>query len=65
MSEEIKKEVQEAELDLEELDEVSGGEGTEVTEWTCPTCGKKLTGPFLKAQVLAHTQQHSGPYIRK
>ncbi len=65
MREEIKKEVQAAELNLEELDKVSGGEGTEVTEWTCPRCGKKITGPFLKVQVLAHQQQHSEPYIRK
>lgn len=65
MSEEIKKEAQDVELNPEELDKVSGGEGTEVTEWICPRCGKKLTGPFLKVQVLAHQQQHSEPYISK
>ena len=58
MNNEIEKEVQDAKLNLEELENVSGGADT-LTEWTCPKCGKKLTGAFLKIQIISHQQGHT------
>ena len=54
MSEEIKKEAQDTELDLDKLEQVSGGSTGANDMKTCPVCG----GSVAAADFVNHIRSH-------
>ena len=58
MSEEIKKEMQDAELNPEKLDKVAGGI-EELGDYVCPNCGRSF---WFEFELRDHFCQTMGPY---
>jgi len=59
MSEEIKKEAQDVELNQEELDKVAGGIEELGEIYKCPNCGREF---WFKDELRNHFCQTIGPY---
>ena len=70
MSEELKKEAQDAELSLEDLTKIAGGTNSNTVDWgdpsklpyTCPLCNATLT---TREEVVGHLTAHVSDVLQK
>lgn len=70
MSEELKKEAQDAELSLEDLTKIAGGTNSNTVDWgdpsklpyTCPFCNAILT---TREKVVGHLTAHVSDVLQK